>query len=219
MTGVATKDLIVLVADQDMLFSVRGLLSRPTALGTRPIAHDIYPHPYHDPACLLEAHNFLRPFIGSYARALVVFDREGCGQDQKPRDELERIVERRLAQNGWDDHAAAVAIDPELENWVWSNSPRVELVLGWKGMQPSLSEWLIQDGFAQERCHKPARPKEAMEKALRMSKKSRSSSVFGQLAERVSVEGCADPAFNKFRGTLRTWFPIRADVTVLGSST
>jgi hypothetical protein len=66
----------------------------------------------------LEAHDFLRPFVRSYARALVVFDREGCGQEQRPRDELEQIVEQHLARNGWDDHAAAIAIDPELENWV-----------------------------------------------------------------------------------------------------
>ena len=46
-----------------------------------------------------------------------------------------------------------------------------------------------------------------MEKALRMSKKSRSSSIFKQLAATVGVGACADPAFNKFRDTLRTWFP------------
>ena len=210
MNGAPTKDLIILVADQDMLFGLTGLLSRPVSLGIRAITHDVYPHPYHDPACLLEAHDFLRPFARIYARALVVFDREGCGQEQRTRDELEQIVENHLSRNGWDDHAAAIAIDPELENWVWSNSPQVDLALGWKGRQPSLSEWLVQEGFAQIRYNKPARPKEAMEKALRMSKKSRSSSIFMQLAETVGVEACADPAFNKFRDTLRTWFPIQA---------
>jgi hypothetical protein len=93
----------------------------------------------------------------------------------------------------------------------------VELALGWKGRQPSLSEWLVQDGFAPVRYSKPTQPKEAMEKALRMSKKSRSSSVFKQLAEAVGVEACADPAFNKFRDTLRTWFPIKAGAPDLGN--
>ncbi|MGA3322854.1 MAG: hypothetical protein ABSF45_00130 [Terriglobia bacterium] len=50
-----------------------------------------------------------------------------------------------------------------------------------------------------------------------MSKKSRSSSVFKQLAEAVGVEACADPAFNKFRDTLRTWFPIKAGAPDLGN--
>jgi hypothetical protein len=216
MSGVPTKDLIVLVADQDMLFSLRGLLSRPGSLGIRAVEYDVYPHPHHDPACLLEAHDFLRPFVRSYVHALVVFDREGCGQEHRTRDELEQIVEKHLTRNGWDDHAAAIAIDPELENWVWSNSPHVDLALGWKGRQPSLSEWLVQDGFVQVRYNKPARPKEAMEKALRMSKKSRSSSVFKLLAETVGVEGCADSAFNKFRETLKTWFPVQADEINLG---
>jgi hypothetical protein len=210
MSGAPTKDLIVLVADQDMLFSLRGLLSRPASLGIRAVEYDVYPHPHHDPACLLEAHDFLRPFVRSYARALVVFDREGCGQEQKPRDELERIVEMHLARNGWDVRAAAIAIDPELENWVWSNSPQVDLALGWRGRQPSLWEWLVHDGFTQVRYQKPTRPKEAMEKALRKSNKSHSSSVFRQLAETVGVEACVDPAFNKLRDTLRVWFPIQA---------
>ena len=164
MNGAPTKDLILLVADQNMLFSVRGLLSRPTALGIRTVEHDVYPHPHHDPGCLLEAHDFLRPFVRIYARALVVFDREGCGREQRTRDELEQIVENHLSRNGWGDHAAAIAIDPELENWVWSNSPQVDLALGWKGRHPSLSEWLVQDGFAQVRDKKPTRPKKLWRK-------------------------------------------------------
>ena len=219
MNDAQTKDLIVLVADQDMLFSLRGLISRPASLGIRAVEYDVYPHPHHDPACLLEAHDFLRPFARSYAHALVVFDREGCGQEQRSREELERMVETHLARNGWDDHAAAIAIDPELENWVWRNSPQVDLALGWKGRQPTLSEWLVQDGFVRVRYNKPTRPKEAMEKALRICKKGRSSSVFKQLAETVGVESCADPAFNKFRDTLRTWFPIQAGAADLGNGT
>lgn len=206
MNGAPTKDLIVLVADQDMLFSVKGLLSRPASLGIRAVAYDIYPHPHHDPGCLLEAHNFLRSFLRSHARALVVFDRQGCGHEQRPRDELEQVVETHLAQNGWNDRAAAIVIDPELENWVWSNSIHVDIALGWRGRQPSLWEWLVEDGFALKRHTKPDRPKEAMEKALRISNKRPSSSVFKQLAERVGVEACADPAFNKFRNTLQMWF-------------
>ena len=219
MNGAPTKDLIVLVADQDMLFSLRGLLSRPASLGFRAVEYDVYPHPHHDPACLVEAHNFLRPFVRTYARALVVFDRLGCGQEQRSREELEQIVENHLARNGWDVRAAAIAIDPELENWVWSDSPQVDIALGWKGRHPDLREWLVQDGFIQERNTKPTRPKEAMDKALRISNKSHSSSVFKQIAEKVSVEGCSDPAFNKLRGTLRSWFPIQAAAADHGHGT
>jgi len=40
------KDLVVLVADKNIEFAVKGLLSRPRALGVRPITSDFFVHPY-----------------------------------------------------------------------------------------------------------------------------------------------------------------------------
>ena len=45
------KDLVVLAADKDMEYALKGLLSRPQALGIRTIEADIRVHPGHDPAC------------------------------------------------------------------------------------------------------------------------------------------------------------------------
>lgn len=200
------KDLVVLVADKNMEFAVKGLLSRPRALGVCPITSDLFVHPYRDPGCLLVGHNFLRPLVNRYSYALVMFDREGCGRERLSREELEQQVEDRLSQSGWGDRAASIVLDPELEVWVWSDSPHVESVLGWSGRQPDLRTWLAEKGFAEVNALKPNRPKEATQAALRLVRKHRSSALYFQLATKVSFKRCIDPAFFKFKAILRNWF-------------
>lgn len=204
------KAMVVLVADQDMDFSVRGLLSRHKSLGFRKLVDedcDIRRHHKHDPGCLQDSHNILRPVSNQYIHALVMFDRAGCGKDDLSKDRLEKMVEEQLAANGWGDRAAAIVFDPELEVWVWSESPHVDDVLGWKGKQPNLTTWLVEQGFKKEGAVKPLQPKEAVEKALRISRKARSAALYKQLAEKVSLKKCTDPAFDKFKTVMQTWFP------------
>ncbi len=200
------RDLILLVADSNMEYAVRGLLSRPPALGIREVTFSVLPHPEHDPGCLLRAPEFLRSFRGRFRHALVLLDREGSGRETTTRQDLERDLEERLSTD-WGDRAAAVVIDPELEIWLWSDSPHVDAVLGWKGRSPALRSWLVETGFSSSRATKPERPKEAVEKALRIARKPRSSALYKQLAERVTFKRCTDPAFQKFGEILQTWFP------------
>ncbi|HYN20863.1 MAG TPA: hypothetical protein VE078_07885, partial [Thermoanaerobaculia bacterium] len=170
------------------------------------ITYDVYVHPERDPGCLLRGHDFLRPFNLRYSHALVVFDRDGCGQEAKARADLELQVEGLLSRAGWDDRAAAVVIDPELEVWVWNASPHVENALGWDAGTTALKEWLKQKGWLPEGDLKPTHPKKAVEEALRVARKPRSSSLFHQLAQRVSTDRCVDPAFLKLRSVLSRWF-------------
>jgi hypothetical protein len=201
------KDLIALVADKDMESFLRGLLTRTNSLGVQPFGYDVFFHPGKDPGCLKKAHDFLRAFHRTYRHALVIFDREGCGSEDKSREELERLVENRLYQSGWENRGAAIVIDPELENWVWTNSPHVENALGWEGRIPNLRDWLVAERFLRSpAASKPSRPKEAIEKAMRIAKKPRSSSIYLQLAKTVTLTGCTDKAFLKFRQTISTWF-------------
>jgi len=200
------KDLVVLVADKDMEFAVRGLLSRGPSFGIRLPLFDTYVHPERDPGCFLRGHDFLRPFYRTYSYAMVMFDCEGSGRENNAREELERDVEDRLAKSGWDERAAAIAIDPELENWVWADSSHVEVALGWRGRTPGLREWLVEKGLLERSGHKPSRPKQAVEDALRMVRKSRSSALYLHLAQSVTLEGCTDKAFLKFRQTIINWF-------------
>ncbi len=201
------KDVVVLAADKDMEQALKGLLSRPQALGIRLPSFDLFAHPRHDPGCLNEAHNFLRSFIQSYNHALVVFDHQGCGQERISPQELAVEARKRLSRSGWDEQAEVIVLAPELEVWVWSSSPYVEACLGWSGHHPSLHEWLTETGHRRPGALKPDRPKEAMEAALRQVRRPRSSSIYLELAQKVSLSGHSEPAFLRLVGALQRWFP------------
>jgi hypothetical protein len=200
-------DLVVLAADKSMESSIKGILERPESIGIRPVGFNIYTHLHRDPGCLNKGHDFLRPFINTFHHALVILDREGCGKENRfKREELENDIEQRLNCSGWGDRAAAIVIDPELENWLWSDSPEVDMALGWKGKSPSLRDWLKDKKFLTGNSIKPTQPKEAVESALKIVNISRSSSIYYKIAQKVSLKRCQDPAFMKLKMKLIRWF-------------
>jgi len=201
------EDLVVLTACDNAKSAVSGILSREKSLGIRPIRATFYVHPGRDPGCYRHAAEFLRAHAARFRHAIVVFDREGCGRDATPARELEKDVEGRLHSSGWKDRAAVIVCDPELDIWVWSQSPHVESKLGWKGRSPDLVSWLRNRELLEDGALKPRRPKEALEAALREVRKPRSSAVYKALAEVVSFQGCVDPAFTRLREKLVEWFP------------
>jgi hypothetical protein len=200
------EDIAILVADKNMEHAVRGLLDRPAALGIRPVRFSLFRHPENDPGCRLRGHDLMRPLSKQFQYALVMFDREGCGRESATRDALETEAEAKLEQIGWQSRCAAIIFDPELEVWIWSESPHVESVLGWQQRSPNLRQWLQDAGHWTPQQSKPDRPKEALENALREVRKPRSSSIYFELANRVSLQGCVDPAFAKLRRVLNRWF-------------
>jgi hypothetical protein len=158
--------------------------------------------------------DFLRPFVGRYERALVLLDQKGCGRDDVERSVLESEIEGRLGESGWVDGAAAVMISPELECWVWSDSPHVDRALGWQGKDVSLRDWLRERGLLETGATKPSEPKRAVELLLRTVRKPRSSAIYLELAQSVSTERCTDPAFAKLRRCLREWFPSQSSAAL-----
>ena len=200
------QDLIVVVADADAKQAVAGMLRRPESLRIRPIQFQVDRYSVRDPGCCRTSHKYLRSFIRQFDHAIVMFDRHGSGRDIASREEIETAVERQLAINGWKERSAAIVCDPELEIWVWSDSPEVEEVLGWRGKQPTLGEWLVAEGHCNAGTAKPGDPKEAMRQSLRAVGKSPSASQFRDLAGRVGFARCTDPAFLKFKQTLQLWF-------------
>ncbi len=203
----AIADLIVLVADSNMENTLRGLLSRHHALGIRPITCDIFRHDKRDPGCWTDAHNYLRPYTRQYRYALVMLDHEGSGQESQRVVDLQEELESRLEANGWaEGRARVIVLEPELEMWVWSDSPQVDVCLGWQTHQPDLRTWLRQRNLLAPDALKPADPKKALEAALREVKTPRSSAIYRHLAEQVSFRGCVDPCFNRFRTILTEWF-------------
>lgn len=130
MSDLHQKDLVVLVADRNIEYARKGLLSRPEAIDIREVTYDIYGHIGRDVGCFLHGCEFLRPFVKRYLHALIIFDHDGCGQENMARADLENDIERQLSRSGWDDRAVAIVIDPELEIWVWSDSSNVDSILG-----------------------------------------------------------------------------------------
>ncbi len=200
------SDLVVLVADKNMEQAISCLLERPADIGIRPVAHQVYVHSRRDPGCVREAHDFLPPFTRVYDHALVMFDHEGSGCEAERPAALAGQVRQRLWRNGWSQRADVVVLAPELEVWVWSGSPHVETCLGWAGHQPPLRTWLEDSGHWPADDPKPPHPKEALEAALYLVRKPRSSAIYAQLAQRVSLSGHTEPAFLDFVRTLRQWF-------------
>ena len=201
-------DLVVLAADKQMESALQGLLPRHRALGIREIRWQTYRHPEKDPGCRTGAHDFLRSFQDDFRHALVLFDYDGCGQTgEQSVGALQTEVEDNLQRSGWDDdRARCVVIDPELEVWVWSDSPEVAHCLKWDDQPQPVQDWLRGRGLWPQDAPKPPDPKHAMETALEAIRQPRSSSMFEALAERVSVRRCQDPSFERFCQILQTWF-------------
>jgi hypothetical protein len=207
MTTAPARDLVVLVADKDMEQAMIRLLQRAASLGIAAPTHDIYTHPNRDNGCRTAGHELLRPFTSRCRHALVVFDREGSGGEALDRAELERRVEAQLAANGWGDRCAALALDPELEVWMWVDSSELDRVIGWEGAALPVRDWLRSQGFAIGADGKPLRPKEALRSALRHARKQPSASLFAALASRANLSRCADPSFLRLKSILQRWFP------------
>ncbi len=192
-----------------MQAAAQGLLSRHKSLGIRQVRADVIVHPERDPGVYLNPEKMLNPFASSYSHALVLVDREGSGVDPTINlQDMEKSIESKLARIGWQDRVVAVVLDPELEIWIWSDSPLVDQYLGWSNRQPNLRQWLQHKGYLPPDQPKPTQPKNALESALRQVHQPRSSSLYKKLAENVGLDRCNDKSFIRFRETLRRWFPV-----------
>lgn len=199
-------DLVCLVADKSLEATLTGLLGRPAALGIRAIHADMIVHPRRDPGCFHEAAELLRGYRADAAHAIILLDRAWEGAPASTGEELERDLAKRLHGDGLAPWAEPIVIDPELEAWVFSDSPHVEDILGWAGRVPALRAWLAAEGLWPEGAPKPPDPRAAVDLALREVRRPRSSSIYRRLAERVSVERCTDRSFSRLRSVLSRWF-------------
>ena len=222
MSAVAPRrDLVLLVADKSIAQAISGLLRRTQALGTRRIDYEMRVHQQRDPGCRVDAAAFLRPLASQFERALVVFDRHGCGTDAQRR-EIEEGVESELRRNGWGCRARVVVIDPELEVWAWTPSRGLANELGWGPRFAVLREWLSENGHWPAEAAKPPDPKRAMEAAMQARRRPKSASTFLRLAEVLRFRDCSDDAFQKLHAVLVEWFedpsPGEPDLQRSGSS-
>jgi hypothetical protein len=213
------RDLFVVVPDLDTEKTVITLLTkRQPALG---ISLNFNPHDEvdllryaaRDSGCYRDAVDLLRPKLTTHRHALVIFDRHGCGDDDRPRAEIEQTVEDQLRQNAWSpENVAVIAIDPEIEAWVWSASPNVAQTLGWKN-NDELKAYLVSKGVWNPNALKPSDPKEALKLACRAKQVPVNAPLFAQLARTVGLQACQDAAFQKLRQSLTRWFGVASSDT------
>ena len=208
MTESPPLDLVALVPGTDEEQIVHALLSkRRESLQMRPVQYEILKHPRRDSGCAREAVQLLQPYLRRSAHALVMFDHFGSGAEASPADQLAAAVRQDLERSGWKDRAEVIVPSPELEVWVWSDSPHVDVGLGWRDHKPPLRDWLRRNGFWNETESKPADPTKAFEAALRQVHIKHSGSIFRDLAEKVGLERCTDREFLRLCRTLKSWFP------------
>jgi len=205
-------DLVCLAADRSVQAALEGVLNRHEALGIRPIRFETLVHPNRDSGCFVDPGSLLAGYARRARHALVVFDRAWEGSPPNGVDGLQRNVEASLQEiapaGNW---GGAVVIDPELEAWVFSDSPHVATTLAWPGSTDSMRRALRDAGLWDESRAKPEDPKRAMDWVLRRANLPRSSSLFRALARRVSLRRCVDPSFRRLLALLQGWFGDAGD--------
>ena len=203
------KDLIVLTADVQQEAVMRTLLEhRRESLRIREISTDIERHAGKDAGVYSQGAQFLSVFAGQYRHAIVVLDEEWEGGPNNA-DAIAGKVAVDLDGNGWRDRSCVVVIAPELDVWVWTESPHVEKALGLD--MATIRQIGLEAGFWPAESAKPSRPKELLERVLRRTRRPRSSALYARLALRVGLANCTDPAFRLLCDTLRAWFPAQPD--------
>lgn len=214
------RPCVILVADSDMAATFRGYLSRE--MWNRSIGcNDFEFNPEagedllvdeggKDPGVYNRAHELLRPYLNSHERALIALDCEWEGSPGK--DTIVQNITANLVANGWSkDKVKVIAIEPELENWLWQDNPHVAKALRYRSA-PSLRKLLEQNGLWPAGQAKPPRPKETAEWVLKTTGQPRSSAIYEELAGCISIRGCTDTAFLELRDTFISWFPPEAIV-------
>ncbi|MEU8038069.1 hypothetical protein [Streptosporangium sp. NPDC049078] len=114
------------------------------------------------------------------------------------------IAERM--KGSW-ERFAVVVIDPELEAWVWQDSPHLAQVLK---CPPDFRAILERSGHWPANTLKPPDPKAALDHLRRRYRVKAFNADFGKLAAKISVRHCQDAAFNYLCDHLRAWFPANA---------
>lgn len=210
------RDCLFLVADKNMEGVLKGFFSREHfhfALGCAPFEFDqkqdlIVAHGLNDPGLYTRANALLQPFARSHKHVVVIVDEAWVGSPGY--ENIYQKIREHIINAGWpDDAGCAVVIAPELENWVWQDSPHVCSHLGFPGSFQQLRTELEAKQLWKSADPKPYQPKEAVEWALRRAKKPRSSAIYEQLATQISAKYCIDPAFNTLLAAIRRWFPVQ----------
>lgn len=209
------RELVFLVADSTMQQTLEGFFGRESfhrslrcarfAIDPRANQDVFVAAGQNDPGLYACADKLLLPYRTTHRRAVLMLDADWDGSPGAAA--IESAVSSRL-ERVWDPADCVVIVpDPEIENWFWQpDSPHVAAAMNYRGDLP-YRKVLSAAGYWPDGCAKPPRPKEALEYMNRAHRTDISPAVRRRAAERISVSGCQDPAFQRLRDQLRQWFP------------
>ena len=124
------KDLVLLVADKNAQFALKGALGRSEALEIRPIEFEFRVHPGRDGGTRKTGPAMLALERRRFNHALLVLDFEGCGTDLQDALSLESQLDGQMGAR-WENQGKAIVIKPELDAWVWGSDNAVEAAIEW----------------------------------------------------------------------------------------
>jgi hypothetical protein len=203
---VALQDLVALVADKNMQFALQGALARPQALGIRCLSYDFRTHMGRDGGVRTNGAELLELEAHHFNHALMLLDFEGCGREHESALALENQLDDQL-HSRWGGRAKAIVISPEVDIWLWGAENALQQALRWS-QSDSIRDWLRRKDFEFRLDGKPRQPKEALELICREQKLARSSALYERITSRISLKKCTDPAFERLRAQLLTWFGL-----------
>lgn len=204
---------MILVPDLQCEATLRGFFGREKfhlSLGCAPFAFepgdDLIRETKNDPGVWKNAHELLRLKRATHRNALIILDNSWEGSPGVA--QIEKDIGGNMTGSGWPrGQFEVVVIDPELESWIWQDHVHVETAFGHAG-PPSLRQRLRDSDLWPDGGRKPTDPKLAVEAVQGWYRFGPPSPVFAEIAMKVSVKGCVDPAFQKMLRALKGWFSV-----------
>ncbi len=207
------RDCMFYVADMNMAETFKGFLTRQQfhqSLACGAFAFD----PLHDLGRAVgktdgglwrHAGGLCKGFLQTHRHLVVCLDRDFGGSPGQA--QVRQDVEQQLLAAGWQQGQFVVlVIDPELEQWIWQDSPHVETALK-HASPPSLRQVLLNSGDWPAGHAKPNSPKEVLERLVDENLRgNRSSTIYSKITSRISVRNCVDGEFLALQTALQRWF-------------
>lgn len=206
------KDLFLLTADADALAFMRSILARHEALGIRPITVEPIRHHMKDAGVVKDGPETARLYKGKCNKALILWDHHGSGHEARyPADKSAAMIQERLDGITWAKNSGAVALVPELEEWLWYAAPSVahyfavehDKLTGW------MNEYAAKKRMSVEELTKKY-PKELFEYLCVIKlKRSISPRDFEEIGKSINIKALAQSEnFARILELLHNWFPI-----------
>ena len=209
-----TSPLLFLVADKDIEQACKGCFldredwaqrfgCRKIDIGDRDF---VVPAGQKDPGLFARGHEIARRYLATHDHLVVLLDSAWQGSPEPRR--IERELRKRLERNGWSAKKfEVIAIEPELEAWVWSDR---------RGLYSALRDVPRREdldrlhALLSEKARDEARANDPKAELVKLRERlgiSASSAQFRRFAKVARIDRCTDPAFARLREALQRSFP------------